>query len=72
MRFGGMKTAEPRSWQPRDEINPRNRREVRYWAQRFGVDEVELLRVVFEVGPRTKAVATEFGKVVEDGEVRTG
>ncbi|MBV9511774.1 MAG: hypothetical protein JO303_15995 [Caulobacteraceae bacterium] len=35
------------------------------------MDEDELLRVV-EVGPRTKAVATEFGRVVEDGEVRTG
>jgi len=71
MRFGGMDTAEPRSWRPRDEINLRDRREVCYWAQRFGVDEDELLRVIVQVGPRTKAVATEFGQVIEDGEVRT-
>jgi hypothetical protein len=41
-------------------------------ARRFKVDEDELLRVVTEVGQRTAAVATVFGCVVEDGEVRCG
>jgi hypothetical protein len=63
---------EARTWKPRDEINPRDRREVRYWARRFHTDEDELLRVVTEVGARTAAVATVFGCVVGDGEVRCG
>jgi hypothetical protein len=62
--------AETRSFEPRDEINPGDRRELVWWADRLHVDPEELCEVIEEVGPRVAAVATELGCVVQPEELQ--
>jgi hypothetical protein len=52
---------QPRSFQPRDEIDPHCTDDVAYWSLRFDCTVDELHDAVARVGPRAAAVATEFG-----------
>jgi len=61
---------EPRSWKPSDKIDVSSKRDLRYWADRFHVSEDALREAVEEVGVNVRSVATEFGCVVTDGDVK--
>jgi len=61
---------EDRSWKPRAEIDVSSAHDMRYWAGKFSVSEDALREAVEEVGPNVRSVATEFGCIVTDGEVR--
>jgi hypothetical protein len=61
---------ESRSWKPREVIDRHSVDDMRYWSERMGVTEDELREAIADVGPRVAAVATVFGCVVTDGEVR--
>jgi hypothetical protein len=39
-----------------NKINVNNKAEVQYWAQKFGVSEMKLLTVIFQIGPLVKNV----------------
>ena len=56
---------EARIWKPREVIDRKSADDVRYWSERFGVDEDELRSAIAEKGPRVATLATEFGCVVE-------
>ena len=53
--------SEPRSFQPREEIDPSVEVEVNFWTQHLDCTPEELHEVIERVGNRAAAVATEFG-----------
>jgi hypothetical protein len=61
---------ESRSWKPREVIDRHRGDDIRYWADRFGVEEAELLEAISAKGPRVATLATEFGCVVSAEDLR--
>jgi hypothetical protein len=52
---------EPRSFRPREEIDPTVEVEVTFWTEILDCTPEELSEAVARVGNRAAAVATEFG-----------
>ena len=53
-----------RGGQDRERINMSEDYEVRYWTQKFDVDEDRLRDAVDKVGDRARAVAQELGRAI--------
>lgn len=61
------RSPQPRSFQPRDEIDCTRLEEIQYWSLRLGCTPDELLEALERVGARAAAVATEFGVPLPPG-----
>jgi hypothetical protein len=53
--------ADARSWKPRETIDVRKKRDLRYWSEQLRVSREELVVIVEEVGDRAATVATVAG-----------
>ena len=50
------KQSEETDFRAQQKINVQDKKEVQFWAKELGVTEIELMTIVFQIGPLVKHV----------------